>query len=138
MILIIIFFILSIVASFLTYFLTPLYLQWYNIYLILIFFIGYFLVCAILFTLFLILLIPFLPKNVEVNKPKNFVYQLMRLSCEAAFFFIRHDLKIEGLEKIPQGPVCFIYNHLAMFDPILIMIYLRKKNLICLTKKANL
>ncbi len=102
------------------------------------FFIGFFILCTVIFILFYMMSTIFLKKNIEVTKPKKFAYFIMRNSCEFAFFFIRHKLKIIGKEKVPKGPVCFVYNHLAMFDPILIMIYLRKKNLICITKQENI
>ncbi len=126
---------LSIIASFLIYFLTDQYLYWYCIFLIPLYYIGVYASLLILYILFITVVSWFLNKKKRPEKPNRFFYGVIRESAILALFFSRCKVKKINTNLEPRKQrYLIVSNHKSNYDPIIMFKCLKEDPLICVSK----
>lgn len=128
----------AITSGLFTYFF-ELYKEWWQILLMILAILGFYVIYFILYMLFLAVVILFSTnRNKEVKKPKNFHCHLMH---SLMFFLLRYariKMKVTGLDKVPDGRVMVICNHKSNFDPMPLMYYIKPSHMVAVTKPENI
>ena len=79
----------------------------------------------------------FLSPKKQIEKPNRFCRFMIPFTLELVLRLFRIRLTIEGEEKLPQEPCVIISNHLSNFDPLAMLVALRRRNLVYISKDAN-
>ena len=120
MFLIIIFWLISIALTGVTYYFSGLYAHWYWIWTIPLFLYAYFLVVFASWILFLFIGSLFVKEDEEyIYQPNRFAQWTVKSTCRVICFLLGMRVHVSGLGKIPSHtPVMIINNHLSVFDEI--------------------
>lgn len=128
---------LGVVASLLTYFLTPLAsMHWAYAFLNIPMSLGYGLGVFVLIVVAFFLFCMAHPLKKDVQKPNRFAYWMV---CQIiqwlfGFFWIKSD--ITGVEKVPtDSRFLFVSNHTSMFDFLIVLAHLGRFHVIPILKK---
>ena len=128
----------AITSGLFTYFF-ELYKEWWQILLMILAILGFYVIYFILYMIFLAVVILFSTnRNKEVKKPKSFHCHLMH---SLMFFLLRYariKMKVTGLDKVPSGRVMVICNHKSNFDPMPLMYYIKPSHMVAVTKPENI
>ena len=99
---------------------------------------GYTLLAAICFVLFLAVLSLFVDLEKPNKKFSRFYNAVISFTLKVALSACNAKVNVEGTEKIPEGRFVLIQNHKAMFDPIASIAYLGKYEIGFITKPENM
>lgn len=101
-------------------------------------YIGIFLGCIVVHFIAFVLASLTINKNKKVDNIHNF-YRWFMVSLLRLFFKLENvKIHVDGEEKIPDdGKFLFVGNHISMYDPIITITALSKKNLAFVSKKEN-
>ncbi len=79
----------------------------------------------------------FLSPSKPIRKPSRFCRFMIPFTLEWVLKLFRVRITIEGDEKIPDVPCVIVSNHLSNFDPLAMLVALRRRNLVYISKDAN-
>lgn len=96
---------------------------------------GYVLLTALYFVL-LFATVPFLPKGREGERTSRFCRRIIWLSTDWLLFLLRIRVKLVGLD-LPEEPCVLVSNHRSDFDPMVVLLKTRKRNLVYISKPSN-
>lgn len=100
--------------------------------------VDYTLLAALCYCAFLLVL----ALRVDIGKPNEkfdiFYNNVIRWTLGVALDACNVKVKVEGIEKIPEGRFVLVQNHLAMFDPIATLACLGKYEIGFITKPENM
>jgi len=85
---------------------------------------GFTLLCA---TTYMLIALPFFLLNIlGLKKPTSWViYRMAQTWAKAIVFITGSAMDVQGIENIPkQGGVCFVSNHVGIFDVVLALAYI--------------
>lgn len=99
--------------------------------------VGYTLIAALCYVLFLVILSLFVDFNKPNEKFSRFYNAVVSFTMKIALSACNVKVKVEGTEKIPKGRFVLIQNHRAMFDPIVSLAFLGKYEIGFITKPEN-
>ena len=98
--------------------------------------IGFYLGITLVFFLLFVLSLPIVTSKPDSEKPGAFCMKYLHFMTAWLMGFLWVRVKKEGFEKIPDGPVVLIANHISNFDPIVVMSAYAGK-LIFISKESN-
>ncbi len=76
-----------------------------------------------------------MPYSVTTSKRIRITRKVFRAFGRFAMFKIAYRLKATGLEKIPrEGPVIILFNHITMFDPMIVLCWINTRDAVALGK----
>ncbi|MBQ3866791.1 MAG: 1-acyl-sn-glycerol-3-phosphate acyltransferase [Clostridia bacterium] len=101
-------------------------------------FFGSFAALNAAFLIFLWITSLFCTNREPVEKPNAYLACLARLTMDWILKIFRIRVKAEGMEKIPDGPVIIISNHLSRFDPMALYVLEKKRRLAFVSKIENM
>ena len=118
---------------------TGIFTKWYFFILIFIgMWIGCFLVWAVLYVLFLLVVSVLVDKKKEITKPGKFYGYIVKETMKMLLFFSRTRVKMEGEENIPKDTkYLLVANHRSNFDPIACLSTFGKNDLVFVSKPEN-
>ncbi len=133
----VIFSIISALLSVGIFYLTGLYTAWYWYFLPILMYFPLYLVVFVVFVLLAGVVGLFVNKKKEVDKPSPFFYRVMVLAIRQMLLIFRAKVHVSGLEKLPEGAFVAVYNHLSIFDPLALMVYVPIKRFVMISKPEN-
>ena len=138
MTLIIIFSLISLSLTGITYYFSGMYLQWYWFWTVPLLLYAYFLTCFATWIIFLFVAGLFVSSDPDyVYKPNRFAQGIVRRTCRVCLLLLHVRTHITGLGKIPKDvPIVLINNHLSVFDEIAIAAFFPRR-LVFITKPGN-
>lgn len=133
----ILFSILSVVTAAVLFFLTGLYTVWYWYFIPLLLLIPLYWVYFVLFVLFAALVGLFFSKKKPVKKPYSYFYYVTVAVLRQVLLFFRVKIRVNGLEKLPEGECLVVYNHRSFFDPLILLVKLPLRRMAMISKPEN-
>lgn len=97
----------------------------------------YTLLSALCYVAFLVIISLFVDLNKPNEKFSRFYNNVVCWTLGVALDACNVKVKVEGIEKIPEGRFVLIQNHMAMFDPIVTLARLGKYEIGFITKPEN-
>lgn len=77
-------------------------------------------------------------KNKEYEKQNRFMRFLLDQTLNILCFFSGARIQVNGLDKVPEDKqFVLVYNHKSNFDPMILSVVLKKKDLIHISKPGN-
>ena len=79
----------------------------------------------------------FLSPSKQIQKPNRFCRFMIPFTLDLVLKLIRVRVTVEGEEKLPDEPCVIVSNHLSNFDPLAMLVALRRRNIVYISKDAN-
>ncbi len=100
--------------------------------------VEYTLIAAFIYVAFLITCALLVDINEPNEKFSNFYNWVISFTLKIALSACNVKVKVEGVEKMPEGRFVLVQNHRAMFDPMVSLAYLGKYKMGFITKPENM
>ncbi len=100
---------------------------------------GGFLACVILFVLFAVMVSLFIRTDRPIKTRSRFLCAITITFLRAYLQVMRVKVKAKNMDRIPkEGRFLLVANHLSMVDPMILMVLLRRRDLVFVSKKENI
>lgn len=100
--------------------------------------IGMYAAAVILFFVYLLFTLPFLPsKKKSIQKPLAYCRFMVWLTMDWLMKLFRIRITVKGQEKLPDAPCVIIGNHLSGYDPMTLLAAFRNRNTVFISKPSN-
>jgi len=100
--------------------------------------VGMYVAAVVLFFVFLIITIPFLPSRKKtIRKPIPYCRFMIWLTMDWLMKLFRIRVTVKGGERLPDEPCVIVGNHLSDFDPMTLLAVLRNRNAVFISKPSN-
>lgn len=138
MTLIVIFALLSMTLTGITYYFSGMWQQWYWFWTIPLLLYAYFLTCFATWIIWLFVMGLFVKADQDyIYKPNRIAQGIVRRTCRVTLLLLNVRTHVTGRGKIPaHTPVMLINNHLSVFDEIAIAAFF-PTNMVFITKPGN-
>ncbi len=73
----------------------------------------------------------------DPRKTSRFARDIIRISLDWIFRTIGLDIRAKGLENLPKCPCVIVSNHRSMFDPLVLLVATKRRDLVFLSKMEN-
>ncbi len=73
----------------------------------------------------------------DPEKTSRFARDIIRISLDWIFRTFGLDIRAEGLESLPSCPCVIVSNHRSMFDPLVLLVATKRRDLVFLSKVEN-
>ncbi|MGX8699380.1 MAG: lysophospholipid acyltransferase family protein [bacterium] len=91
----------------------------------------------LLFLLFISLVSLTIDPEQDYERPTPFYQWMIGFAFDYVLFLCGVRLRVEGREQVPAGTFFLVANHLAFFDPLILMAALRRRDLVFVSKPEN-
>ncbi len=105
--------------------------------LILPIFVGFFVAFCLLFLLFILVSPVFFPQGTPEH-PSPYASRAIRVALNWFMRIFCVRLRVEGKEKLPEGPVVYVCNHRSALDPVFIICGFRRRHMAFVSKQSVL
>ncbi len=110
--------------------------KWYDAWILLVSYLGFFVVYVIIFLIFIAIYVSFINMKKE-PKPTKFCGNLIKRVCELLIQIFKIKIHVRGMELLPEDKkFLFVSNHISMFDPIVCIWLFRHKNISFILKDS--
>lgn len=75
--------------------------------------------------------------NKTYERPDPFYLRVISFAFDYALWLTGARLRVEGLEKVPEGTFFLVSNHLSGFDPLILLVALRRLEMVFISKPEN-
>ena len=112
--------------------------EWIEFWIPLLLMLGYFVAVAVLFFIFAYLFaLITINKEKEYNKVSKIHGFLLDITLAFLFHAGRAKIHVIGMEKLPDEPALFVYNHRSRFDSLSLSIKVKGRRMIQISKPEN-
>lgn len=108
-----------------------------ELWLLPVYFLGFYGALFVLALIFLWVLLRFVDPQEEPEHDSKFYRFFMYLYIDALITLVGAKVRASGAEKIPEGRFLLVCNHQHMADPGLLLSYLKKYDLTFISKQEN-